>query len=263
MKRVIDKHRLYSVERVLFPDDQILDSRCDLIRYMRFDKQQPMFSTAIEDVAYTYLTDLSTPANELIASFSKTVRYEIRRSEKDALTILFYDTEALKENQAVLKDFTATYLHFCELCGNQELKSVLDEGLIHTYIRNGCFLLSAAEFANGKVYHAYFFSDSSACLWYSASDFRNQDVDRNLAARANRRLHLEDMKYFQNWGIRFYDWGNVSTRNNENPNGIDQFKASFGGTYSEKYSYTVANTLWGRILLFGKKLLTRHGAQEK
>lgn len=258
MKRVIDKHRWYSVERVLFPQEQIPDSQCDLIRYMRFEKQQPMLSAAIEDVAYTYLTDLSVPAEELIASFSKTVRYEIRRSEKDALSISFYDSEALGEHQEILKDFTATYLHFCELCGNQELKSVLDEGLIQTYIRSHCFLLSAAEFANGKVYHAYFFSESSACLWYSASDFRNQDVDRNLAARANRRLHLEDMKYFQKQGIRSYDWGNVSTKNNENPNGIDQFKASFGGTYSENYSYTVGNTLWGRILLFGRKLLTRH-----
>lgn len=263
MKRVIDKHRFYSVERVLFPEGEIPDSPCDLIRYMRFSEAQPSFSAGIQDVAYTYLTDLNASDEEILASFSKTVRYEVRRSEKDPLTISYYTPQALLEKQEILKDFTQTYLHFCELCGNEDLKSALDEALIHTYIQNNCFLLSAAAFPKGKVYHAYFFSDDSACLWYSASDFRNQDVDRNLAGRANRRLHLEDMKYLREQGIRRYDWGNVSTRNNENPNGIDQFKASFGGSYSEMYSYTLGNTLWGKLLLLGRKLLTRHDAEEK
>ena len=139
---------------------------------------------------------------------------------------------------------------------------VFDENLIKKYINNNCFLISVAEFEKGKVYHAYFFSDSSTCLWYSASDFRNQEVDRNLAARANKRLHFEDMKHFKDIGIKLYDWGNVTTQNNANPNGIDKFKASFGGTYTEKYSYTVGNTLLGKILLTGKKLAIRIKPQE-
>ena len=113
MKRVIDKHKFYSVERVLFPENKIADSKCDLIRYMRFERERADFSGSIDDVAYTYCTDLNISVEEIMSSFSKTIKYEIRRSEKDDINISFYNAEDLKNHEEVLDDFKATYMHFC------------------------------------------------------------------------------------------------------------------------------------------------------
>lgn len=225
-----------------------------MIRYMRFDCRRPEFKNAIEDIAYTFHTRLDRTDVDILSDMSKTNRYEIRRSEKDNLVIHHYDSDELKDKHELLVDFQETYNHFCELCGNYDLKKVFDAELIQLYIANGCFALSEALFCNGKVFHAYFLGRTSVCLWYSASDFRNENVDKNLAARANKRLHFEDMKYFRGKGFTCYDWGNVSSRNNENPNGIDRFKESFGGRYIEMYSYTVGNSALGKILVKLKKL---------
>jgi lipid II:glycine glycyltransferase (peptidoglycan interpeptide bridge formation enzyme) len=254
MKRIIDKNHFFSLERVILPETTVADSKCDLIRYTRFPEKQTELKGAISDISYTYWTSLQPEETDIFNSFSKTIRYEIRRSEKDAINIHVYNA---KDCIRMLDDFKATYMHFCEQCNNDELKHIYDDALIRTYIDNGCFFLSVAEFDKGKVYHAYIYDESNACLWYSASDFRNPNVDRNLAARANKRLHFEDIKYFKEMGLQRYDWGNISSRNNENPNGIDYFKASFGGTYAEVYCYTVGNTFLGKVLVLAKKMASR------
>ena len=186
---------------------------------------------------------------DILSKFSKSIRYEIRKSENDSIRITFYDKDCIKNMRFILHDFKNSYMHFCDLCNNDDLKRVYDEKLIETYIENDCFLLTRAEYESGGIYHAYFYSDDNACLWYSVSDFRRPVVDRNLAARANKRLHIEDMKYFKRNGIKYYDWGNISSRYNAHPNGIDRFKESFGGAYTEVFSYTVGNTFLGRILV--------------
>lgn len=257
MIRITDRSHFFSMERIMFPAGPVSDSSCDLIRYMRFPEPQTALSGAISDIAYTYWTDLRPSPEEISAAFSKTIRYELRRSERDAITLRTYDCAFLQAHREVLADFRATYMHFCDVCGNEELKAVYDDAFIQACIDSGHFLLTAAEFGHGKVYHAYFLDAEQVCLWYSASDFRNEQVDRNLAARANKKLHYADMLTLKARGVARYDWGNVSTRYNEHPNGIDTFKASFGGTYAEVYSYTVGNTLLGRLLVLGKKLLGR------
>ena len=109
-------------------------------------------------------------------------------------------------------------------------------------------MLSLSEYENGKVFHAYIHDDSNAVLWYSASDFRNENVDRNLASRANKGLHYYDILQFKSKGLKTYDWGNVSSKDNANPCGIDVFKSGFGGSYCEKYFYTEGKSFIGKII---------------
>lgn len=251
-------HKRISAERILFPVHLVMDSDASILRYMRFSKVQPQLKrTSVEDVAYTLVSDLTEDADQLQQRFSKEVRYEIRRANKEEIKTCFYDSATLRQDPALVQGLKETYMHFCDVCGNQALKSVFDEDLLQVYAENGCAAITKAEFENGCVYHAYFFDDATAVLWYSASDFRNPNVDRNAAARANKLLHYKDMCRFKEQGVQMYDWGNVSTKDNLSPNGIDKFKASFGGHYQELYSYTVGNDMLGRILVAGKRILNK------
>lgn len=251
-------HKRISAERILFPTHLVLDSNASILRYMRFSKAQPQLKgTSVEDVAYTLVSDLTEDADQLQQRFSKEVRYEIRRANKEDVKTFFYDSAALRQNPSLVQELKETYMHFCDVCGNQALKSVFDGDLLHVYAENDCAAISKAEFENGCVYHAYFFDGMTAVLWYSASDFRNLNVDRNAAARANKLLHYKDMCNFKEQGVQVYDWGNVSTKDNLSPNGIDKFKASFGGRYQEVYSYTVGNDILGKILVAGKRMLNK------
>ena len=115
--------------------------------------------------------------------------------------------------------------------------------------------VSYAQYPNGKVFHMYLHDDVKVMLWFSASDFRNQNVDKHLAGRVNKFLHYQDMIHFKRRGLHYYDWGNISS--SLNPNGIDQFKMKFGGELKDVYSYFVGNTLWGRILIILRTLYNK------
>lgn len=163
----------------------------------------------------------------------------------------------LENNMGIVEDFKNTYMSYCDLSNNQALKKVYSDENIKLYIKNKCILITKAEFLNGKVYHLYVWSENDSVLVYSASDYRNKNVDRNLAARSNKLLHYKDICYFKDNGLKIYDFGNISSI--DEPNGIDKFKISFGGSQINVYSYFVGNTLWGRLLILCKKILNSKG----
>ncbi len=256
MLRIPDKSHFYSFERIMFPSSDDIDiSKTDVTRYMRFKEKIPLFSNGIEDIDSTLITDLRLTDEKILQQFSQTVRYEIKRSLTDDISMLFYTYKDLRDNFNILEDFKNTFLNYCDICNNQALKKVYDEQKIRSYIDNECVLLSRAEFPNGKVYHLYVYDENNALLVYSASDHRKDEIDRNLAGRANKLLHYNDMLFLKSIGLSHYDWGNVASF--ESPNGIDKFKMSFGGTQMKVYSYFVGNSLLGKFLVFSKKLLKR------
>ena len=255
MKRIIDKSRALAVERILFPSKEVKNSKTSILRYMRFREKQN-WTNAIEDIAYTYISDLRVNEDVLLGGFSKTIRYEVKRAQNENILVNFFVKQDLLDSNVLLA-FEEAYIKFCKESGNKQLVRTYNRKLLKQYIKDECLLITKAEFFNGEIYHVYFYDDYNACLWFSVSNFRQNGVDRNLAARANKYLHFEDMRYLKNMGINFYDWGNVSTKNNENPNGIDKFKASFNGNYAEVYSYTIGNTLIGKIALFFIRIYKR------
>lgn len=256
MLRIPDKSHFYSFERIMFPSSDDIDiSKTDVTRYMRFKEKIPLFSNGIEDIDSTLITDLRLTDEKILQQFSQTVRYEIKRSLKEEIKISFFTHDDLRNKFSLVEDFKNTFLNYCEISHNQSLKKVYDEKKIISYIDNQCVLLSKAEFANGMVYHMYLYEKNDALLLYSASDYRKNEIDRDLAGRANKLLHYKDILYFKADGLSYYDWGNVASF--DAPNGIDKFKMSFGGIRRKVYSYFVGNSLLGKFLVFSKKLLQR------
>ncbi|NCD08060.1 MAG: hypothetical protein EOL98_01295 [Negativicutes bacterium] len=256
MIRIPDKSHFYSFERIMFPAvKDINNSRTDVTRYMRFKEEVNVFKNGIEDVDSTLITDLRLTDDKIMQQFSQTVRYEIKRSLTDEITMFFYTYKDLAKIFGIVEDFKNTFMNYCDICNKQSLKKVYDEEKIRSYIDNECVLLSKAAFSHGKVFHLYVFDENDALLVYSASDYRNGEIDRSLAGRANKLLHYNDMLYLKSQGLSYYDWGNVASF--ESPNGIDKFKISFGGTRTKVYSYFVGNSLLGKFLVFSKKMLQR------
>lgn len=256
MLRIPDNSHFYSFERIIFPVLNDIDtSKTDVTRYMRFKDKIEVLRDGIEDTDYTLITNLCMSDDEILRQFSQTIRYEIKRSLTDDISIQFYTYKDLRNNFSIVVDFKNTFLNYCVICNNQALKKVYDEQKIRSYIDNECVFLSKADFDNGKVYHLYIYDKNNALLVYSASDHRKNEIDRNLAGRANKLLHYKDMLQLKIMGLSYYDWGNVASF--ELPNGIDKFKMSFGGTRKKVYSYFVGNSLLGKFLVFSKKLLLR------
>ena len=66
-----------------------------------------------------------------------------------------------------------------------------------------------------------------------------KDFKKNVIGMANRMLHIEDMYYFKDAGLKVYDWGGAGTA--EDVAGITKFKKSFGGEQVVFYSGQAVN----------------------
>ena len=254
MIKYTEKHSLFTIDRVWFPKKtDIIHCENDIIRYMRYQEMDIEYNNSMVDYNETLITDLMDDEDTILNSFTKTVKYEIKRSLTDDINITILGADELKINKEFLADFKNTYISFCQICGDKNLEKVYNEKHINNYIDNDCIMISCARYENGKVYHLHVFDKETALLVYSASDFRNENVDRNLAGRANKLLHFNDIKYFKEKNMLFYDWGNISSYTE--PNGIDKFKISFGGRHIQIKSFFVGNTFIGKILVLFKKIL--------
>ena len=254
MISIIEKHGLFTIKRVWFKKE--IDTKCTLLRLMRIG--EPIDSkTAYNELSYTPISDLTLEENDLLMKVRKTCRNEIRRAEKDGLEILFFDSATIINNIEVLNEFVVAYKKFAEELKNETVSSAYNRDKILQYLKANCFFLSEAKKDQLSVYHAYVSDEDEAVLIYSVSDFRDDNVDRNLAGRANRYLHFQDMMMFKHRGVKFYDWGNIS--NPEIPNGIDNFKLSFGGDVKRKYNVLVGCNFVGKLFvrLYGKRMEAR------
>ena len=124
-----------------------------------------------------------------------------------------------------------------------------------SYIEANCIFLSRMTKDNLVVYHVYSYDKNETVLLYSVSDFRDSDVDQNLAGRANKLMHYKDMCLFKNMQLQRYDWGNIA--NPVHPNGIDNFKLSFGGDIHDKYNILIGLTFKGNLAVDAYRLIHR------
>lgn len=221
-------------------------------RILRSRNSPPVVKNYIVDSGYTVLTDLRKSEEELLQKARKKVRYEINRARKEGIAIDYYESKDL-ENNSLISEFENAYLNFCKTIHNVDVLKAYSTSKIESYISNKCILVSTAIKDNCTVYHVYVFDEENAILVYSISDFRNRDVDQYISGMANKLLHYEDMLYFKRKGIVFYDWGNISSK--EAPNGIDNFKISFGGEITQYYNtYIPKNSLGSIALCLYKKI---------
>ena len=205
------------------------------------------------EIKRTLFTDLTLNEEELLNKIDKGCKYEIRRADnKDELTIKFYAKESLTKD--IAKQFVEFYNNFTK---NKGLDGSCDENLLNKAMEDNKLMISLA-YQNEVllVAHAYLVGETECRLWYSCSSYRNSDNQfRSLVGRANRNLHWKDILYFKENGLKVYDWGGISDR--EEIKNITAFKKEFGGDEKTLYNYKVANTFKGKMYLFLLKLLRK------
>lgn len=262
MISIPDKKGIFTLERVWFPDDgDRLNSRADIVRLLRVNKGNMEFKNSIKELNYTLITNLDESEDGLFLKMRRSYKSQIQRCLNEDVAISIYETKQVKENPDILSGFYSTYMHYCDSSGRPELKKNFDMKKINSYIDNNCITISIADFKDGKVYHMYVHDEKNTVILYSASDFRNDYVDRNLAGRANKLLHYKDMIYFKDMNVHSYDWGNVTSFTE--PNGVDAFKMAFGGNHAEVYNIFIGNSLKGKILVGLRRIVYRKQARRE
>lgn len=209
----------------------------------------------VADVYVTPITDLTESQKDIQKHYSKDVRYEIRRAERENISYRIYDRLNTHTDAVFIREIAQKYFNFCDSIGQSALKSNLKQNEFLKLIIQGNLVVSKAEFENGWIYHMYQTDGMNAMLWFSFSDYREKGVNKSLAGWANRGLHDHDIMYFREQGYRRYDWGNIASR--DEPNNIDKFKMSFGGELKEVYCCFVGNTTKGKFLLWLNSLRHR------
>ena len=96
-------------------------------------------------------------------------------------------------------------------------------------------------------------AESRVILQTSSSWIYSSEGDATLRAqigRANRMLHIEDMKHFQAKGFAIYDLGGYAYETQDRElQGINRFKDSFWGKLVKLYTYN------NRLRMLIKKVL--------
>ncbi len=222
-------------------------SNYDLIRYLRLSEKSTNFvdKKRIINKVPTIISSLKCSKEEIFNKISKTYKYDIRKSINDNIEYHFYLNDDITEE--ILASFYQTYSQFCKKINNKEVRNALKKNKIKKWKKEKCLCISCAKYELGIVYHVYVYDANKACLVFSASDFRNEGVDKNIAGRANKALHYKDMCMFKDNSIKIYDWGNISSI--DHLNGIDVFKKSFGGEICYVYNEIIATSLLGNLIL--------------
>ena len=196
-------------------------------------------------VKNTLITDLTVSEEEIIATFSKNCRYEIRRAEREQIDVTIKCGQEVSVRD--IEEFTDYFLEFRRSKNFAPLiRATVAEELEH-YRKHDAVAVSVA-YCKGipVVYHTYLIDESRVRLFQSASLFRlEEEISAKIIGMANRYLHREDILYFKRAGKTEYDWGGAGKT--EEVASITQFKESFGGTSHEFYDCRTCRGVKARI----------------
>ncbi len=192
---------------------------------------------------HTLTNDLSLSEEELYSGIHKNVRYEIRKNEKEPMEIRVFEAQELLRSPERLQELEAMYE---ALYRSKGMNQRLNHEQLLCYAKTGALVLTQVLSQEQiLVIHSYLTDGNQTRLLHSVSEFRDGTCDASLVARANKRLHWEDMKLFKERGVSLYDWGGISDP--DHPNGIDAFKMKFGGKPLTYYNVLKGITVLGRL----------------
>ncbi len=207
----------------------------------------------IRNKQYTLITDLKVEETSLMAGVKKNVRYEIHRCEKEGARIEFHESSQIMSNLECVRGLRDVYE---QMYFEKGLKVKFNYRLFLEYIRNNVAVITIGLVDNTPlVFHSYITDGSKVRLLHSASNFRSSSHDKAQIGRLNKYLHYKDMVSFRSQGISDYDWGGISSL--DDPNGIDQFKISFGGKMHSYDNYIIGNTVFGKVTVICMKSVNR------
>lgn len=255
----IFKRSIFSIREMAFGKySDTSGKKCDVV-YMHSNDTEDLSnnsSSCFSEKQYTLENDLTLSEEDICLLFRKTYRNEMRRAEKDAATVDFFDRNSDNINQ-LINSFEETYNSMFD---SKNMSNRFNRAIVEAGIKAGQLLISVCESNDKrlKVFHAYLYDKKRTVLMYSASPLW-EDGDKDAAnqiGRMNKYLHWMDMKYFKNKGCEVYEWGGINDV--ESPNGIAKFKMGFGGDVRTYYNYTVARSLLGRLYVYLVKRKTKH-----
>lgn len=243
----ITKRNLFIYKNVWFPDDSSYPpSKCDICCLIGVPN---VHKESISSVKYsTLITDLTLSKEEILEQIGHHTMKEIRRSDKDNFEIKQHSSEELLSDRTIIDDFVKMYVKNYQLKGLKAIDPT--EDILHCAKFDGCVITEAKYNGISLAYHVCVVDENNARSWISTSCFRDSDDGdfKRIVGRANKRLRYEDIFYFKSIGKKKYDFGGISSY--DNPNGIDQLKMSFGGTYFEYFDETIICSK--RYMLFYK-----------
>jgi hypothetical protein len=181
----------------------------------------------IKKVSYTIEIPLDRIEGDILASFPKNIRADIRKAkDEDGITTYFHDdVEGFVEfynNFASKKKLPLiTVNRVMELGDSRRLSYALYKGQViaaHSYIMDK--------------------GQSIARAFWSGTKRLESDTKSIISGRANKYLHFNDMLYFKEQGINIYDFGGYAKdTQNEELIGVNSFKLKFGGNIVPCYNY--------------------------
>lgn len=193
-----------------------------------YNESKNAFSGSIEFV--TLVSDLTLSKEELLAKCAQNCRYKVRRAYRENVEVI------MKDSKQITDEDISTFLEFFEIFWkskdvNFDSKDSLRDEMIAYRNAGALYITQAVIDGELAVYHTYLGDENQVRLFHSASLYRlSSDADgskKNVVGMANRMLHMEDMYYFKDCGIKVYDWGGAGTA--EDVASITEFKKSFGG----------------------------------
>jgi lipid II:glycine glycyltransferase (peptidoglycan interpeptide bridge formation enzyme) len=250
MYRGIEKKWMFTIERIWYPTGNE-NSKADVIRLLRV--RQPLKKFFVHCSPFeTVLTDITRSTEDILSSATKTIKYEVKKCEKEEVVIEFFTAKDLVNNMEVVDDFERAYLEFAKTVNVKMVNDAYQRSKLDNEIACDTILISKAVKDGVTVYHVYSCGGQESCLLYSVSNFRDDASKKNLAGRMNKLLHIKDMEWFREHGYTLYDWGNINS--SETPNGIAKFKMSFGGEVVTLYNLFVGNSCKGKLFVLAYKL---------
>lgn len=196
---------------------------------------------------HTLIKDLTLTEEELLDSFTKHLRKNIRRCERDNEgEIRFFEGNELIKDPEIFKVCERLY---SKMFSDKGIESSFNTSLARKYAKQKAIIVAIAYTANKPIGFTSMITDErNARAWVGAFDFRNTDNDSYVVSRLHRYVNWKRMIYCKNKGITSFDFGGISSF--EKPDPRDEFKLDFESENKVTYeNYLIPNSLLGRISL--------------
>jgi hypothetical protein len=180
----------------------------------------------------TMLLDLTRDSEELFKGFSRTCRYQVRRTDRASDKI-----EVRRNDDAAYRDFLIIHnglvavKKYAEKLSEQRLNAIkpfADVLVAYFDGRPVCGHVAIRDERLGRV----------GLVWSASTRLKGEDSP-TFVGSLNRWLHWYEMKLFKLEGMRAYDFGGVGADTPETA-AIAKFKLSFGGTRILEHNYIIA-----------------------
>jgi hypothetical protein len=246
-----------SIAEIWYGGPEGPEKKSDVVKYKFVE--EPREGAVLREDLFTLLLDLGEDEKVLHSHIGKSAKNEINRArERDGVRCgVFLE---LNEKSREKLDQYIDYFNAFAASKNRSAISFSDLG---QFYEAGTLCIRRAlirEEPPVLAMHAYIVGDNRARLFQSASHFRESGdpEKRKLIGRANRLLHWEDILYFKDMGLGYYDFGGWYGGDTDREKlAINQFKETFGGEKRREYSYMLPLSGAGKIALTIQRILKR------